>query len=47
MNLLLVFLILAVLFGIGGAIKGLFWLFLIALLFALLAGGSLFGSSRQ
>jgi hypothetical protein len=46
MSLLLVFLILAVLFGIGGAIKGLFWLLLLALLFALLSGASFFGSRR-
>lgn len=36
--MLLVFIILALLFGIGGAIKGILWFFLIALLFSVLAG---------
>jgi hypothetical protein len=39
MSLVVLFLILALLFGIGGAVKGIIWFFLIALLLALLGVG--------
>lgn len=39
MNLLVLFLILALLFGVGGAVKGIFWLFVIAVLLTLLGIG--------
>lgn len=40
MELLLLFLILALIFGVSGVVKGLAWLLLIAAAFALLAGGA-------
>lgn len=40
MGLVVLFLLLAILFGVGGAVKGIFWFFLIALLLMLLAGNS-------